>query len=142
MIWLRPSCCCVSIFVTLLREAFRSDELADRLGARIAYKSDGVPYFIFEIVRGLRGTRLFETLLVFATRRTELDTRLAGARKRMTPEAGLWCCWPKKTSGVRTDLTGDVVRRMGLDSGLVDNKVCAVDDVWSGLRFVIRVKDR
>jgi hypothetical protein len=54
----------------------------------------------------------------------------------------LWIAWPKKSSGRATDLTEDIVRQVGLESGLVDVKVCAVDDTWSGLKFVIRLKDR
>ena len=54
----------------------------------------------------------------------------------------LWVSWPKKSSGVATDLTENVVREIGLDAGLVDVKVCAVTEVWSGLKFVRRVKDR
>src|SRR5438094_1370532 len=54
----------------------------------------------------------------------------------------LWVSWPKKTSGVQTDLTENIVRDIGLAAGLVDVKVCAIDDVWSGLKFVYRVKDR
>jgi hypothetical protein len=54
----------------------------------------------------------------------------------------LWVCWPKKSSGVATDLTEGVARELGLAEGLVDNKVCAVDDTWSGLRFVWRLADR
>ena len=55
---------------------------------------------------------------------------------------GLWVAWPKKTSGVATDLVFEVVQRIGLDAELVDNKVCAIDETWSGLRFVHRVADR
>jgi hypothetical protein len=54
----------------------------------------------------------------------------------------LWVSWPKKTSGVATDLTENDVRKIGLDGGMVDVKVCAVNDVWSGLKFVFRIKDR
>jgi hypothetical protein len=60
----------------------------------------------------------------------------------LTPAGGFWIAWPKKTSGVATDLTENIIRDVGLEEGLVDNKVCAVDDTWSGLRFVIRLKDR
>ena len=56
----------------------------------------------------------------------------------MQHAAGLWIAWPKKTSGVKTDMTEDVVRRVALPTGLVDNKVCAIDETWSGLRLVIR----
>jgi hypothetical protein len=62
--------------------------------------------------------------------------------KLLAPAGMLWISWPKKSSGVATDLDEDEVRRIGLGAGLVDVKVCAVSDVWSGLKFVIRVKDR
>ena len=62
--------------------------------------------------------------------------------KKMLPNAGFWVAWPKRSSGVATDLTEDVIRVLGLDAGLVDNKVCAIDEVWSGLRFVVRLRDR
>jgi hypothetical protein len=55
---------------------------------------------------------------------------------------GLWVAWPKKTSGVATDITEDRVRELALSKGLVDNKVCAIDDTWSGLRCVIRLENR
>jgi hypothetical protein len=54
----------------------------------------------------------------------------------------LWICWPKKSSGVASDLTDNVVRQIGLAKGMVDVKVCAVNEVWSGLKFVFRLKDR
>ena len=56
--------------------------------------------------------------------------------------AGLWIAWPKRSSGVATNLTEDVVREIGLANGLVDNKVCSIDETWSGLRFVFRLRDR
>jgi hypothetical protein len=62
--------------------------------------------------------------------------------RRLAPAGMLWVSWPKKTSGVLTDLNENDVRRIGLVAGLVDVKVCAVNEVWSGLKFVIRVKDR
>ncbi|TMA24111.1 MAG: DUF3052 domain-containing protein [Deltaproteobacteria bacterium] len=63
-------------------------------------------------------------------------------RKSLHPSGGLWVAWPKKASGVATDLDEGIVRRIGLATGLVDNKVCAIDDTWSGLRFVVRLADR
>jgi hypothetical protein len=54
----------------------------------------------------------------------------------------LWICWPKKASGMTSDVTENDVRNMGLAAGLVDNKVCAVDETWSGLRLVVRLQDR
>jgi hypothetical protein len=62
--------------------------------------------------------------------------------RALLPDGGLWVAWPKKTSCVATDLTFDPVQEVGLDAGLVDNKVCAIDDTWSGLRFVVRLVDR
>ena len=59
-------------------------------------------------------------------------------RAHMEPAAGLWIAWPKKSSGVATDITEDVIREVALPTGLVDNKVCAIDETWSGLRLVIR----
>ena len=60
----------------------------------------------------------------------------------MEPAAGLWIAWPKRASKRPTDMTEDVVREVGLPTGLVDNKVCAIDEVWSGLRLVIRLEHR
>jgi hypothetical protein len=83
-----------------------------------------------------------DVMVFFATRRRELERRFAKLAGRLEPDGGLWIAWPKKTSGVATDLTESVVREIGLAAGLVDNKVCAVDDIWSGLRFVYRVEAR
>jgi hypothetical protein len=63
-------------------------------------------------------------------------------KRRLDPAGGLWMAWPKKASGRATDVTENAVRAIGLAAGLVDNKVCAIDDVWSGLRFVFRLVDR
>lgn len=83
-----------------------------------------------------------DVIVLFATRRADLRRRLPAAKKALAWDGGLWVAWPKKASGVATDLSFEVVQPLGLDAGLVDNKVCAIDDVWSGLRFVHRVKDR
>jgi hypothetical protein len=88
--------------------------------------------------RGLAGKALFDVLVVFVKKRTELVARIAACRPRMQPAAGLWIAWPKRASGVATDVTEDTVREVALPTGLVDNKVCAIDDTWSGLRLVIR----
>lgn len=63
-------------------------------------------------------------------------------RRLIVVDGGLWLAWPKKSSGVATDLGFDVVQRVGLDTGMVDNKVAAIDATWSSLRFVIRLADR
>jgi len=64
------------------------------------------------------------------------------AAKTLAPAGMLWISWPKKSSGVTTDLTEGIIREIGLKAGLVDVKVCAVTDIWSGLKFVIPVKNR
>jgi len=83
-----------------------------------------------------------DVLVFFATRRAELSRRFAAMARAIEPDGGLWIAWPKRRSGVATDLTGNVARDIGLESGLVDNKVCAIDEAWSGLRFVYRRADR
>ena len=81
-------------------------------------------------------------IFLFAKSRAGLELELVPASKALAPAGMLWISWPKKASGVATDLAEDVVRQSGLDAGLVDVKVCAVTDVWSGLKFVIPVKNR
>lgn len=93
-----------------------------------------------EIRRHARGK--LDVVVFFATRERELIRRLPAFARALVPDGGLWIAWPKKRSGVATDLTFDPVQQAGLDAGLVDNKVCAIDDTWSGLRFVYRVADR
>ena len=78
----------------------------------------------------------------FTTEKHELERRFATLARALTPAGMLWISWPKKASGVATDLTEDVIRAVGLAHGLVDVKVAAVDDVWSGLKFVRRLEDR
>ena len=75
---------------------------------------------------------------LFATDSSGLMTRLNSCRKKIAPAAVVWVSWPKKTSGVASDLTDNSIRQMVLPTGLVDIKVCAVDEVWSGLKFMIR----
>ena len=83
-----------------------------------------------------------DVLLWFVTRRSELERRVAHYASVLEDDGGLWIAWPKRASGVCTDLGESLVRAAGLEAGLVDNKVCAIDDTWSGLRFVRRVTDR
>ncbi|CAG1011138.1 hypothetical protein PHYC_04012 [Phycisphaerales bacterium] len=83
-----------------------------------------------------------DVILLFTNSSEMLEDRFPRTRRRLAEAGGFWVCWPKKASGVPTDLTEDLVRGIGLEVGLVDNKVCAVDEVWSGLRFVVRVRDR
>jgi hypothetical protein len=79
---------------------------------------------------------------LFVFRRSELSEYLARLRKLLAPHGTIWVSWPKKSSKVVTDLTEDVVRNEALPLGLVDIKVCAVDDVWSGLKLMIRKSER
>ena len=83
-----------------------------------------------------------DLIVFFATRRNELSRRFAKLAGALDADGGLWIAWPKRTARVATDLTEPVVRDIGVACGLVDNKVCAVDDRWSGLRFVYRLADR
>jgi len=88
----------------------------------------------------LRGE--FDVAVLFATHQGELARAFAPLVRRLAPAGGLWVAWPKKSSGVETDLSFEAVQRTGLDAGLVDNKSCAIDDTWQALRFVIRLRDR
>jgi hypothetical protein len=80
--------------------------------------------------------------MIFVKTRADLKKEFARFSRQLAPAGMLWVSWPKKSSGVITDLNENVVREIGLDIGLVDVKVCAVNEVWSGLKFVIRLKDR
>jgi len=81
-------------------------------------------------------------VMIFVKAQADLEREFPRYTKRLAPAGMLWVSWPKKTSGVPTDLTGNEVRNIGLACGLVDIKVCAVSEVWSGLKFVIPVKNR
>jgi hypothetical protein len=91
---------------------------------------------------GTRATGVADVIVAFHLRRAELAKRMPALRERMEPAAGLWIAWPKRASKVETDLTEDAVRELALANTLVDNKVCAIDETWSGLRLVIRLRDR
>jgi hypothetical protein len=80
--------------------------------------------------------------MIFVNSGAELQKRFAKVAQQLAPAGMLWVSWPKKTSRIATDLNENEIRRIGLVAGLVDVKVCAVNEIWSGLKFVIRVKDR
>ncbi|HEY2075237.1 MAG TPA: hypothetical protein VGH53_02770 [Streptosporangiaceae bacterium] len=84
----------------------------------------------------------YDVIVAFVTQRAELEAELPRLRTRMAPACGLWIAWPKRASRVPTDVTDQVIRDVVLPTGLVDNKVCAIDDTWSGLRLVIRRENR
>jgi hypothetical protein len=88
----------------------------------------------------LRGT--FDFIQFFTTGRGDLERRFATLKRRMKKDGMLWVSWPKRASGVSTDVTEDVVREIALAGGLVDVKVCVVDETWSGLKLVYRLTDR
>jgi hypothetical protein len=83
-----------------------------------------------------------EVVVLFTTRREELERRFAPLKATLASADGLWVAWPKKASKLETDLDFDTVQRIGLDAGLVDNKSAAVDDDWQAVRFVYRLEDR
>jgi hypothetical protein len=91
-----------------------------------------------DVAQDLSGEGPLDVLVTFVRWREELEAQLPGLRKRMAPACGLWIAWPKRAARVPTDMTEHVVREVALPTGLVDNKVCAIDEVWSGLRLVIR----
>lgn len=88
----------------------------------------------------VRGT--LDVIVYFETRRTALRRRFRSLAKALSPWGGLWIAWPKKSSGMTTDLSFEEVQSIGLEAGLVDNKSCSIDDDWQALRFVIRREDR
>lgn len=123
-------------------------KLGIQAGARIALIAapEGFTAVLESLPEGARlHTRLrgrFDVIVMFATRRAALERRLPALHAALEPAGGLWLAWPKRASGMATDLGDDQVRMLGLAAGLVDNKVCAIDETWSGLRFVYRRADR
>jgi hypothetical protein len=107
----------------------------DGFGETLAPMPDGV-----EVISRVGGH--LDVVIVFATRLASLKRRLGPAVRALEFDGGLWLCWPKKASKVETDLTFEVVQRLGLDAGLVDNKSAAIDEVYQAMRFVYRLKDR
>jgi len=92
--------------------------------------------------RAAKGREPLDFAMIFVKTEADLERNLARLSPRLAAAGMLWVSWPKKASGASTDLSEDQVRRIGLRAGLVDIKVCAVDQVWSGLKFVIPVKNR
>ena len=107
---------------------------------------DDLGALLGDLPPGVRvGTRLAagtDVVLLFATKRRDLERRLARGAEKLDPAGGLWVAYPKKSSGVATELTFAEVQEAGLAAGLVDNKSCAIDATWSGVRFVYRLEDR
>jgi hypothetical protein len=106
------------------------DGFAERLAAAVGDEA--------QIRTDIGAAGMFDVIIAFVTWAADLDTQLAILRERMAPACGLWIAWPKRASKVPTDMTDNVIREIALPTGLVDNKVCAIDQTWSGLRLVIR----
>jgi hypothetical protein len=123
-------------------------KLGIKPGARVGLigAPDGFEATLGELPEGTRTIRRsrapLDVIVAFCASRSQVERRLAALREALAPAGGLWVAWPKRSSGVPSDLTEDVVREVGLAAGLVDNKVCAIDETWSGLRFVYRLRDR
>ena len=123
-------------------------KLGIKEGHRVAFVSapDGFLELLGELPEGVtvksRASRPLDVIVFFTKRRADLMRRIPVLRRAMEPAAGLWIAWPKRASGVETDMTEDVARELGLANRLVDNKVAAIDETWSGLRLVIRLEDR
>jgi hypothetical protein len=91
-----------------------------------------------DVADGLPGAGPLDVIVTFVRWREEFEAQLPVLRELMAPACGLWIAWPKRAARVPTDMTEHVVREVALPTGLVDNKVCAIDETWSGLRLVIR----
>jgi hypothetical protein len=123
-------------------------KLGIKEGHRVAFPSapDGFRELLGELPADVtvrsRASGPLDVIVFFIKSRAELERRLPSLRRAMDPAAGLWIAWPKRTSGVETDMTEDVARELALANRLVDNKVAAIDETWSGLRLVIRLEDR
>ena len=105
------------------------------LGAPRGFAIDDLPDGVTPSRRA-RGP--LDVIVSFHTERAELAQRLPVLLDALDVAGGLWIAWPKKSSGVTTDITEDTVREVALPTGMVDNKVCAIDDTWTGLRLVLR----
>ena len=125
--------------------------LAAKLGIREGSRLflSGAPKNYLDLVLLPKGARLAkkidgETDLVhiFATEKARLAALLRASLRKVRPDTAIWVSWPKKSSKVPTDITEDTIREVALPMGLVDIKVCAVDEVWSGLKLVIRKENR
>ena len=131
---------------------YSSTPLPKKLGikenSRIAFVNapDGFQDYLGPLPAGAeiveRVTKPLDLVLLFVTAERALATDFAKLADKLATNGMIWIAWPKKSSGVATDLSFDNVQRIGLGAGLVDVKICAIDDTWSGLKFVYRLRDR
>ena len=114
--------------------------------AAVAGAPDGLRRLLGALPKGATlaapASAMLDLGVLFATRAVDLRRAVPIWTHRLKPAGMLWIAWPKKASGAETDLTEDAVRLVGLQGGLVDVKVCAIDATWSGLKFVRRLRDR
>ena len=114
-------------------------KLGFKEGMRVAYVNPPEGFAVDGIedvrARPAKGTDL---VVFFTKERRAIERRLPALRRAIEPDGMLWVAWPKRASGIRTDMTEGAVREIALPTGLVDTKVCAIDEVWSGLRLVVR----
>lgn len=137
---------------TVTGHGYSGTPLPAKLGIRedaavsLVHAPDGVVALIAPLPDGVRVSRRLGTgkdvVVAFFTRRADLEREFPRLRLGIHDAGGLWIAWPKRASGVATDVTEDVVRQIALAAGLVDNKVCAIDATWSGLRVVVRRENR
>ena len=123
-------------------------KLGIKEGSKIAFV-DAPPEFqaaLGELPTGVefvtRDTGNVDVMVCFVTEQEQVEARFLELKPLLAWSGGLWFSWPKKTSGIQTSLVENTIRDIGLAAGLVDNKVCAIDERWSGLRFVWRIADR
>lgn len=131
---------------------YSNTSLVKKLGIKPGFKVRFVdpPGHYFDLLEGLPAdivvveepTPGVDFIHYFTGQASSLEKDLAALKTEIVPNGIIWISWPKKASKVPTDVTEDVIRNLALPIGLVDVKVCAVDAVWSGLKLVIRIKDR
>ncbi len=121
-------------------------KLGIRPGHRVLLSGAPEPFELGELpgveLHRRPGRSPYDVILAFCPDRRTLVRRFEPLSRRLVANGGLWVAWPKQSSGIATDLDGNLARDHGLAIGLVDNKVCAIDETWSGLRFVVRLRDR
>lgn len=131
---------------------YSATPLAKKLGIKENYrvKLVNAPEYYFELFTDLptnlfienSGSSKLDFIHFFTKDKAEYETLLPQLKQQLKPAGMIWASWPKKSSKVATDITEDIIRNYALQIGLVDIKVCAVDDTWSGLKLVIPVNDR
>ena len=110
--------------------------------ARATLRRESRDYSTTPLSRKLGAKPGAGVVVFFTTSRGELERRFEALKATLDPSDGLWIAWPKRSSGIETDLSFESVQQVGLAGGLVDNKSCAIDDAWQAVRFVYRFADR